>query len=217
MRLWMRFALAMTLALAAVMGAAGYLLYSRASDIATRAQEAIMVESVRLTGRFAYLQDEIDRRKAEHDALGEALKAFFLYSGRMDDAAMAVRDGIQAKREEKLKEIEQAEHELEAFWRCVGLEESAFGNQTFRYPVTFGTHHEPGYLYRYNGREEKDYELIVPANVDLAQKGFFKLIAWSIVGVVLVGAGMALFIASTVARPIGDLVQDINQISKGML
>lgn len=217
MRLWMRFTLLMTLALAGVMSIAGYWLYSNASAVAERAQEAVMVESVRLTGRFAYLQSTIDRLRAERDGLAEGSEKFGQAGIRLEPEVLAIRDAIDAARAEKSKELGKAEQDMEAFWKRVGAEEKAFGNKTFRYPVTFGDKQEPGFLYRYMGKDDKNYELIVPADVDLAERGLLRVIVWSTVLVVLVGAGVAMFVASTVARPISDLVSDIHQISKGML
>jgi uncharacterized small protein (DUF1192 family) len=145
MRLWMRFTLLMTLALAGVMMIAGYWLYSNASAVADRAQEAIMVESVRLTGRFAYLQSNIDRLRAERDGLAEASKKFGEAGIRLEPEVLSIRDAIDAARAEKSKQLGQAEHDMEAFWKRVGVEEKAFGNKTFRYSVTFGEQQEAGF------------------------------------------------------------------------
>ncbi|MBI5434276.1 MAG: SpoIIE family protein phosphatase [Planctomycetes bacterium] len=216
MKLWLKFAISMTLSLAAVMSLAGYMLYSNGSQVAERAQDAVMVQSVKLSGQFADLRSEIQRLTAERDVLAEAEQQF-AKGGRMDPGVLVVRDAIRALREERVLALTKAETELEAFWKK-GVDEIAYpdGN-TFRYPVTFGKDESLGWLYRYLGKDEKQYELLVPADVNMAEEGLLRVIVWSTLLVVLVGAGVASFVASTVSRPISQLVHDIQQIAKGML
>lgn len=216
MKLWLRFAFSMTLSLAAVMAIAGYMLYSNASQVAERAQEAVMVESVKLTGQFAHLQADIQRLTAERDALAEA-ESQFGKGGRMDPGVLAVRDAIRELREQRVLALTNAQSDLESFWQQ-GVDEVAYPDgRTFRYPVTFGQDESKGWLYRYRGKDDAQYELLVPRDVNLAQQGLLQLIIWSTLLVVLVGAGVAAFVASTVSRPLAVLVRDIQQIAKGML
>ena len=95
MKLWLKFAISMTLSLAAVMSLAGYMLYSNGSQVAERAQDAVMVQSVKLSGQFADLRSEIQRLTAERDALAEAEQQFSK-GGRMDPGVLVVGDAIRA-------------------------------------------------------------------------------------------------------------------------
>ncbi len=216
LKLWMRFTLFMTLALAAVMAISGYILYSNAAGVAKNAQEAVMVESVKLTGQFAHLQSDIERLRAERDAFTEAAK-HFENAGRMDPDVLAIRDKIFADRDARSLELSKKEAELADYWKK-GVEETTYPDKhTFRYDVAFPQTAERGFLYRYMGQDGKNYELLVPANVDLAEQGLLRVIVWSTLLVILVGAAVSVFVASTVSRPITDLVHDIQQIAKGML
>lgn len=216
MKLWLKFALAMSLSLAAVMAIAGYMIYSNGSQVAQRAQDDVMVESVKLTGRFAHQQADISRLKAERDAL-ELAEQQFAKGGRMDPGVLAVRDAIRELREQRVLELTKAETELESAWKK-GVDEVAYpGGSTFRYPVTFGSAETKGWLYRYRGQDDTYYELLVPRDVNMAEQGLLRVIVWATLLVILVGAGVASFVASTVSRPIAVLVHDIQQIAKGML
>lgn len=215
MKLWLKFALSMTLSLAAVMSIAGYMLYSNGSQVAERAQEDVMVQSVKLTGKFAHFQSDIERLTAERDTFAEAEKQF-AKGGRMDPGVLAVRDAIRELREARSVALDKARTELENSWKR-GVDEVAYPDgHTFRYPVTLGGSDSKAWLYRFMGQDEKNYELLVPADVNMAEEGLLRVIVWATLLVVLVGAGVASFVASTVSRPIGQLVHDIQQIAKGM-
>lgn len=88
------------------------------------------------------------------------------------------------------------------------------------YPMTFGTPAQSGQLYCYPSRYPDDpkqgYRLLVPQGEDFG-KTVQAAIVTSMLAVVLVGAGVALWTAVTVTRPIHRIIQDVLQIAKGDL
>ncbi len=85
------------------------------------------------------------------------------------------------------------------------------------YDVTYGPERERATLYRVPARmpSEQDVELFMPSTRARASRALFGVIAVIMLLVVLVGAAVALWIASNVTRPVRAIMEDVRSISLG--
>ena len=71
-----------------------------------------------------------------------------------------------------------------------------------------------GWLFRFQPKPDST-KWIVPALPRESQDSLFRIILVVMVVVVLVGAGVALWVGAQIVRPINDIIEDIRKISKG--
>ncbi|MCZ6598535.1 MAG: SpoIIE family protein phosphatase [Planctomycetota bacterium] len=85
--------------------------------------------------------------------------------------------------------------------------------------VSYGNPPRLGEMYRYKGDDETKpaVEMLVPKLAESAGEQLLKVIAATMLLVLLVGAGVALWAANQVTRPIELIIDDVRQISKGDL
>ncbi len=90
----------------------------------------------------------------------------------------------------------------------------------WRTPITLGgrstTEEHVGYLFRFQPKPAPS-EWIVPALPAGEKDSLFRIILVVMIVVVLVGAGVALWVGQQIVRPINDIIEDIRKISKGDL
>ncbi len=90
----------------------------------------------------------------------------------------------------------------------------------FSMPIRYGSDLE-GFVYEFpRDRREDDPEavrLLVPGGANRSDQTLLGLIVGMILIVILVGAGVAMWVARTVAGPINAIVDDVRQISRGDL
>jgi len=89
-----------------------------------------------------------------------------------------------------------------------------------RFPVRYGpSKAKTGTLYRYRLPEtprKDEFRLLVPIVGNLG-RDMLGMVVGILIVVVLVGAGVALWVANQVSQPIQELVEDVRQIAKGDL
>jgi serine phosphatase RsbU (regulator of sigma subunit) len=215
MRLWARFTLLMTLALAGVMAVAGFLLYKSAARVAQSVQEQTLVEAVQLTY-------ENTRRELEAERLRGAREAYNAIAERLGALPEPTPDQLM-QREDARAQRDQLGREIEALklgitWQQDGTRvDELIEGRVRRAPIKIGAEQRPGMLYmRYQG-DKRVFDLLAPAKVEEAQRGLLGLILGMSVMVIVVGAAVSVFVANQVSGPLEDIVVDIRQISTGDL
>ena len=217
--LWARFTLLMTLALTIVIFFAGYALYSNGSDVARRAQDAIVVQGVELSGQFAQAKADVTAIEAELAGLkklDETLKASSL---RLTPEMIDLRERFHKVAEERTRDLGAAIQRRDSVWQRPNAEETPLGDgAAVRYAIKYGPKLEhDGFLYTSRTKDKAGYDLFVPSAIDTAEQGLLRLIVQLGALVVLVGAAMSVFIALQVSGPLVEIVKDVHQISRGYL
>ena len=213
LRLWMRFTLAMSVALAIVMAAAGFFLYNTTSRVAQTVQEKTLLGSLQLTADAARFEIEIQRLQAEHAGLRKIAREIDDFE-RPDDQLISIRETVRAR----IAEIERQQKTMEPFWKQVGTQATPLeGGSVLRFPIEYEDGASRGVAYRLDEVEGKAYNLLVPEGLAVAERGLLGLIIGVTVLVILVGAGVSVFVSNQVSGPIEDMVTDIRQISTGDL
>ena len=218
MPLALRFGLSMTLALAAVMAVVGALLNNATRGVAVSGIERALEETALLSAELQPsgkelvedLHSELDERLAQDVDVTS-------YEKSEREVARAVRDEalVTAKRT-----VSKVVGEIEARqpWKQVGDTGTTFsdGHGT-RFPVyiTSGDFAgQDGFLYQVNRR----ISLLAPeSGKHETQKGLFGLILATTLAVIVVGAGVAYWVANRVSGPLVAMVDDVRQISRGNL
>lgn len=217
MRLWARFSMLMAVALAVVMTGAGFFLFSTSSNLAKNVQEQTLVDTIKLSAQSARIDQAIHVAKAERDVLTRVDQLFDEVDSSGDAALSNLRDEVRALKDAKTRDLRQAT-ETE-FWKQVGGGATRLdGGSVLRANISYGPDDEPGILYRLEATSTTDpYTLLMPANDQGAARGLLGLIVGVTILVILVGAGVSVFVANQVSGPLEEIVQDVRQISTGDL
>jgi methyl-accepting chemotaxis protein len=184
-----RFALTMTIALAAVMLAAGAFLYSRMVGAAENVQEKTFVEATRLQGPL--LQQQREDMEAEIK-----LK---VYGEKPDPNRKRIENPMAAPNATAESFAGGEVKRVDAIW--------GEGKQTRGH----------NYVYRSGGHDVMP-PLLVPATAKInAGEGRLPIILGVKQFVILAGALVAYWVGNAVSRPLELIVGDIAQISRGDL
>ena len=212
LKIWARFTLFMTVALTVVMAGAGFFLYRTSSKVARTVQTTALLNSIELTARSA----KIDVKRAEL----RAERNLLVVLGRKlaDDPPEAVEDfrsELVERRTLKERELEG----LEPYWTQVGQNVQKYNNGlVLATTIEFGPDKKRGTLFRY--REDKDqpsFHMLLPGDAGEASSGLLGLIVGTTILVIVVGAGVSVWVANQVSGPLEEMVNDIRQISSGDL
>jgi serine phosphatase RsbU (regulator of sigma subunit) len=204
-----RFALMMSAALALVMAGAGLLLIRNASTISADVQETTLAKAALLSATAA----DSERVAREVDTELKVLETFgnMLRSRGPDKTAEEVAARIttlEAYRKNMVPPWSQVEGET------ADLE----GGRVQRMQVQFGDQSSPARLYRVARADTAPFHLLVAeAAAPTPGKALLGTIIGTVVLVILVGAGVSVWVAGQVSGPMEELVNDIRQISTGDL
>ena len=216
LRLWARFTLFMTGALAIVMAGAGFFLFTTSSRVARSSQEQALLGSLQATAEAERRQMDIDRLQSERELL-TGLEKRIPADGASPELA-SLRDELRALRQEregKLRDLSQS-----PYWKQVGLVATSLGKNLMRTTIEYGEDRRPGVLYQLKepGEGGKSFHLILPGDIGTqSDTGLLGLIVGATILVILVAAGVSVWVANTVSGPLEDIVHDIRQISTGDL
>jgi serine phosphatase RsbU (regulator of sigma subunit) len=222
MTLSMRFTLLMTLALAAVMTAAGAALYTTSAKVTSTLQERTLLDAVRLSGKNQTIASELKQLAAERDLLLSINKRIEGGFPPNEEFTRLRNDlkGLWDQRAERAGELERS-----ITWRQIEgqtvLEYD--GGQVKRFPIEVGPSKDPAYLLRYTpgtaapGLKSPTFDLLAPVSSVDSERGLLGLIIGITVVVIAVGALVAVFVGSQVSGPIEAIAQDVKQISTGDL
>ena len=184
-----RFAITMTIALAAVMLAAGAFLYTRMVGAAEGVQEKTFVEATRLQGPLLQQQREDMEAEIRQKVYGE----------KPDTGKKRIEAPIRAPDATTESFANGEVMRVDAIW--------GEGKQT------------RGHMYVYrSGGEDVMPPLLVPAEARAtAGEGLLPIILGVTLFVILAGAVVAYMVGNAVSRPLELIVGDIAQISRGDL
>ena len=217
MSLSTRFTLFMTLALAAVMTVAGFVLYKTAAKVTSTVQERTLIDAVRLTGENEKVAAELRRLSTERELLqflDKRLAAAYASSAELTQ----LRTELKAMWDERGAKSGELEHSIT--WHQVegqDVKEYASG-EVKRFPIEIGAAKDSGYLLRFSqGTEKKNFDLLAPASDEKAESGLLGLIIGVTVVVIAVGAMVSVWVAGQVSGPIEAIADDLRQISTGDL
>jgi len=212
LKIWARFTLFMTIALAIVMAGAGFFLYRTSSKVTQTVQATALLNSIELTAQSA----KIDMKTAE--LLAERNLLANLERKLADDPPERVEDfrsELVERRTVKERELER----LEPYWRQ--LPQAPVQNhrpEILSTRIEYGPDKKKGTLFRYRKSEdEPSFHMLLPDDVAQASSGLLGLIVGTTILVILVGAGVSVFVANQVSGPLEEMVNDIRQISSGDL
>jgi HAMP domain-containing protein/type II secretory pathway pseudopilin PulG len=212
MRLRVRFTLLMSLALLVVMSVAGFLLYKSAARLAASVQERTLIEAAELTAQNTAWKLEAARLKGQQEAF-EQVQAKLVDTTNTD--LLMLSEDLRVMHKSVGGQITSLGADIA--WEQVGDKgEELAGGAIQRVPIRYGGD-QPGFVYRRKVGLERPFDLLAPANVEVAQKGLMGLIAGIGFLVVLVGAIVSVFVANQVSNPLEEIVQDVRQISTGDL
>jgi len=221
MRLRVRFALLMSLALLVVMSVAGFLLYKSAARLAASVQELTLIEAVALTAQNTDWKQDLARLKGQQDALEEMRSKIEadIQSKTDDDVVQSklvmMSQDIRVMQRRRSDEISSLGAGIA--WEQVGnTGEELAGGTIKRVPIRYDGD-KLGFLYQRKVGTGRPFDLLAPANIEVAQKGLLGLIVGTGFLVVLVGAIVSVFVANQVSNPLEEIVQDVRQISTGDL
>jgi len=204
-----RFALMMSAALALVMAGAGLLLIRNASTISADVQETTLAKAALLSAT-AHNNDSIAQKVDKE----------------LEVLAWAAESLRTAGPEKTASEIELRRMELDAYrksmqppWTQVdGATADLEDGRVQRLPVVYGDHRAPATLYRVARADTAPFHLLVAeAAAPTPGKALLGTIIGTVVLVILVGAGVSVWVAGQVSGPMEELVDDIRQISTGDL
>ncbi len=214
--LWMRFTLFMTLSLTLVMAAMMFFLYSTSARISKGVRQQALIETVELMADVSKVDLESERALGEREALTALERKFPAKDG---DESLA---GLQAelrrlRTENDAKRAALAGRRIE--WKQEGSTIQTFENSSVRAAdITFGANASRGTVYTVEGGDGKPaFELLVPGQASRAERGLLGLMVGTTILVILVGAAVSVWVASSVTGPIEKIVADVQKISTGDL
>jgi len=234
-----RFGLAMTIALAVVMGLFGFSLFSATQGIVDRSVESALQASARAMaedqGLEIFQTDSSVVVAAPGGRPGKRIGIKFMagefkgssgYLYQWDDRGnlvIPVRyvDSRSEDVERALWSAAQAmsENQQSRTYRQEGENAIVFGEQSLgnRFDIVFESgkfEGEPGHLYKFDKRGN----VVVPVqSQSRIHRNLIRLFLAATLTVILVGAGVAYWIARKVSMPIEGLVDDVRNISHGNL
>ena len=216
MSLATRFTLSMTLALTAVMTAAGVALYSNAAKVTASVQTNALVYAVRMTGTNQQIDSELKRLEIERQLL-ESLEKFVAtnYAGKAEFTKLR----NELKTMWGTRTTKKAELELNLPWRQVeGQPAVDIGEQVKRMPIEIGSTKAKASLLRYStGDRASDFDLLTPFSTVEAENQLLGVIIAIIVAAIGVGALVSVLVASQASRPIVAIADDVRHIATGDL
>ncbi len=212
LKIWARFTLFMTIALTLVMAGAGFFLYNTSAKVATSVQADTLLSSIQLTAESAEIDVEKNKLVAERNTL-VALERLLV-----DDPPEEVSD-LRAELRTRRQEKEAKHAALTPYWQQDGQHVQKYpGGRVDSTSITYGPDGKPGRLFRYRkSADDPPFHLLLPADSTGAKRGLLGLIVGTTILVILVGAGVSVFVANQVSGPLEEIVHDIRQISSGDL
>jgi serine phosphatase RsbU (regulator of sigma subunit) len=228
--LWARFTLSMSIALAIVMSIAGFFLYQTSAQVARAVQDETLLQSVQLTGRSArqdadaaklrseatFLRALEQRIDAELENAATAYKPESPTKKALDAVLTGLRDELKAQRLER--GLAHDELMKKRFWRQLTEQGTQLaGGKVIRADIEYGADRQRGVIYRYQEPNADPFFVLMPDSARAAERGLLGLIVGVTLLVILVGAGVSVYVASQVSGPIVQIVEDVRQISTGDL
>lgn len=208
MRLRARFTLMMTVALAVVLGAAGFFLYKSAATVTSTVQEESLRAAAQLSAEAAAVELRSQRLNAELAALRTVQRT--LQTGDLEKTRQEVNDRVRT--------LEAERAGIAPFWTQVGASATALGGEVLRASVTYGPDGRPGTLYRVQRGEQESFNLLLPEGGERhSERGLLGLIVAMVGAVIVVGASVSILVAGQVSGPLEQIVEDIRHISTGDL
>jgi serine phosphatase RsbU (regulator of sigma subunit) len=214
LKIWARFTLFMTLALTLVMVGAGFFLYNTSSQVADRAQERALLDTIALTAESARIDAESARLMSERE----------MYSGLIRELDTDAPETMAALRErllDKTRRVVAKQDSLEPFWRQIGrTAKDHKGTFTTSTAIAYGPDGNTGTLFQYKDPrfpEAVPFRLLLPDTGQRASSGLLGLIIGTTILVILVGAGVSVLVANQVSQPLEAIVEDVRHISSGDL
>jgi HAMP domain-containing protein len=204
-----RFALMMSAALALVMAGAGLLLIRNASTISADVQETTLAKAALLSATAADSEGIARDVDTELRVLTTFIEMLRSRGGEKttEDAAARIKQ-LEAYRKGMVPPWSQVEGDT------ADLE----GGRVKRMKVQFGDQSSPATLYRVARADTVPFNLLVAeAAAPTPGKALLGTIIGTVVLVILVGAGVSVWVAGQVSGPMEELVNDIRQISTGDL
>ena len=204
-----RFALMMSAALALVMAGAGLLLIRNASTISADVQETTLAKAALLSATAA------DSEGIARDVDTELrVLTTFIEMLRSRGGEKTTEDA-----EARIKQLEAYRKGMVPPWSQVeGDTADLEGGRVKRMKVQFGDQSSPATLYRVARADTVPFNLLVAeAAAPTPGKALLGTIIGTVVLVILVGAGVSVWVAGQVSGPMEELVNDIRQISTGDL
>ncbi len=232
--IWMRFTLSMTVALALVSSAAGFLLYQTARQVSDNVQQATMVEATELTSPVVQAAVDRQRMLAERELLFaleqqtakdivatakeypeggdsryEALRRGFVgYQGALRESLHAQRE----QREARYKELAALET-----WKQAGQATSHADGAVIEAEVTLADGRS-GVVFKHQARDgQAPVYLLFPDTAHVADRSLLGLVIGVTFVIILVGALVSVWVASQVSRPIAKIADDVRHIAAGDL
>ena len=221
-----RFTLFMTLALAPILVASGFVLYRNSSKITSNVLQETLVSGVRLRASEDAQAVELTRARilAEHYR-DEYLALRDRNAERKKSADEAGKAALDAETEraklvadEYLASMRAAAAKMQEnpLWQTTSDAAQSTGAGDVKIAkVTYGKEKLPGVVYQF-GRDTTT-NLVVPDTADVAGRGLLGLIVSSTLLVMLVAVVVAAWVGRQVGAPIEEIVGDIRQISTGDL
>lgn len=223
MPMWARFTLSMTIVLAGVLSASGYFIYRSARSVSDAQKERLLVGATTETARQWARDVEYQRQLAQRDAylaveqqVAKDLLATRARTadtdptyGPMTEYQAALEKSFKDKRVERDRKVD--EYAATSPWKQIGTQASMLGdNQVVRWDIEFPAEAREASLLRpQNTPERAPFSLIVPAQAELAEESLlFTIAGFTFVALVL-GAAVAVWVATQVARPIVQLAEDV--------
>jgi serine phosphatase RsbU (regulator of sigma subunit) len=204
-----RFALMMSAALALVMAGAGLLLIRNASTISADVQETTLAKAALLSASAHNTEAIIEQTEVKLEVLRWCADFLATKGGEKTSAEIDVR----------IKQLEAYRKGIVAPWGQIEGETADLENgRVQRAPVEYGDQRLQATLYRVARADTAPFHLLV-AEAATPEPGSALLgtIIGTVVLVILVGAGVSVWVAGQVSGPMEELVDDIRQISTGDL
>jgi serine phosphatase RsbU (regulator of sigma subunit) len=209
MRLRARFTLLMSACMAVVMAAAGFMLFRTSANVATNLQESSLATAARLSAEVRKAEFEIERNAIEARTLDKV----------HEQLAQGDLSKVTAEVAAELRRLAAEAKELKAYWHQTSQTASEIeGGKVLRADVEYGPDNRPGKLYRVGKSDERPFHMLVPAESSRPpDRALLGLIIGTVVLVLLVTAGVSVWVAGQVSGPLEEIVGDIRQISTGDL
>ena len=209
MRLRARFTLLMSASMAVVMAAAGFMLFRTSANVAANLQESSLATAARLSAEVARAEHEIDKNRIERATLERVHER--LAVGDLSKATGEVAEQIARLKEDARK--------LQPYWTQTSQTATQIeGGSVLRADVTYGEEGTPGKMYKVATSEQRPFFLLVPAESSRPpDRALLGLIIGTVVLVLLITAGVSVWVAGQVSGPLEEIVGDIRHISTGDL
>lgn len=225
MPMWARFTLSMTIVLAGVLSASGYFIYRSAMGVSGAQKERLLVgattESAKQWARDVEYQRQLAQRDtylAVEQQVAKDLAQFQTRTadtdptyGPMSEYLTGLEKSVKLKRVERDRIVDPDAYAATMPWKQVGTEADMLGdNEVVRWDIQFlAGGSEASLLRPRDTPEDAPFSLIVPAQPARAEESLlFTIAGFTFVALVL-GAVVAVWVATQVAKPMVQLAEDV--------